>query len=89
IGGNSGWANMNALIRQSIDGVRLFEERDWKSPVVDVWGISDLDLFKETDQILQALPKDKPFFAYVQTAGNHRPFTIPKTNDGFEVKHPT
>ncbi|VVM84147.1 LTA synthase family protein [Pseudomonas fluorescens] len=89
IGGNSGWANMNALIRQSIDGVRLYEERDWKSPVVDVWGISDLDLFKETDQILQALPKDKPFFAYVQTAGNHRPFTIPKTNDGFEVKHPT
>lgn len=89
IGGNSGWANMNALIKQSIDGVRLFEERDWKSPVVDVWGISDLDLFKETDQILQALPKDKPFFAYVQTAGNHRPFTIPKTNDGFEVKHPT
>ncbi|MGB5825553.1 MAG: sulfatase-like hydrolase/transferase [Pseudomonas mandelii] len=89
IGGNSGWANMNALIRQSIDGVRLFEERDWKSPVVDVWGISDLDLFKETDQILQALPKDKPFFAYVQTAGNHRPFTIPKSNDGFEVKHPT
>jgi len=89
IGGNSGWANMNALIRQSIDGVRLFEERDWKSPVVDVWGVSDLDLFKETDRILQALPKDKPFFAYVQTAGNHRPFTIPKTNDGFEVKHPT
>jgi phosphoglycerol transferase MdoB-like AlkP superfamily enzyme len=89
IGGNSGWANMNALIRQSIDGVRLFEERDWKSPVVDVWGISDLDLFKETDRILQALPKDKPFFAYVQTAGNHRPFTIPKSNDGFEVKHPT
>lgn len=89
IGGNSGWANMNALIRQSIEGVRLYEERDWKSPVVDVWGISDLDLFKETDRILQALPKDKPFFAYVQTAGNHRPFTIPKTNDGFEVKHPT
>jgi phosphoglycerol transferase MdoB-like AlkP superfamily enzyme len=89
IGGNSGWANMNALIRQSIDGVRLFDERDWKSPVVDVWGISDLDLFKETDQILQALPRDKPFFAYVQTAGNHRPFTIPASNDGFEVKHPT
>jgi phosphoglycerol transferase MdoB-like AlkP superfamily enzyme len=80
---------MNALIKQSIDGIRLFDERDWKSPVVDVWGISDLDLFKETDQILQTLPKDKPFFAYIQTAGNHRPFTIPKSNDGFEVKHPT
>jgi phosphoglycerol transferase MdoB-like AlkP superfamily enzyme len=85
IGGNSGWANMNALIRQSIDGVRLLEERHWRSPMVDVWGISDLDLFKETDRLLRQLPKDKPFFAYIQTAGNHRPFTIPKQNDGFEA----
>jgi len=89
IGGNSGWANMNALIRRSIDGIRLYDERDWKSPQVDVWGISDLDLFKESDQILRALPADKPFFAYVQTAGNHRPFTIPKDNDGFQVSDKT
>jgi len=87
IGGNAGWANINALIQQSVDGVRLYEERDWRSPRVDVWGISDLDLFKEGDEILRALPKDKPFFAYVQTSGNHRPFTIPKDNDGFEVSN--
>lgn len=85
IGGNSGWANMNALIRQSVDEVFLFEEGGWKAKNVDVWGISDLDLFKETDQILRDLPKDKPFFAYIQTAGNHRPFTVPAENDGFEV----
>lgn len=85
IGGNSGWANMNALIRQSIDGVQLYEEGGWKAKNVDVWGISDLDLFKETDHILRELPKDRPFFAYIQTAGNHRPFTIPADNDGFEV----
>ena len=85
IGGNSGWANMNALIRQSIDGVRLYEERHWSSPMVDVWGISDLDLFKESDRLLRELPKDKPFFAYIQTAGHHRPFTIPKENDGFKA----
>lgn len=29
IGGNAGWANINALIRQSIDGVQLFEESHW------------------------------------------------------------
>ncbi|MCI8209095.1 sulfatase [Pseudomonas sp. S25] len=87
IGGNSGWANMNALIRRSIVDIRLYDERDWHSPVVDVWGISDLDLFKEGDRILRALPKDQPFFAYLQTAGNHRPFTIPKDNDGFEVSN--
>jgi len=85
IGGNAGWANINALIRQSIDGVQLYEERDWQSPQVDVWGISDLDFFKESTRILGALPKDKPFFAYLQTSGNHRPFTIPKDNDGFEA----
>lgn len=48
-----------------------------------------LDLFKESDRILRALPADKPFFAYVQTAGNHRPFTIPKDNDGFQVSDKT
>lgn len=84
IGGNAGWANINALIQQSIDGVRLYEERDWQSPRVDVWGISDLDLFKESDRILRDLPQGRPFFAYVQTSGNHRPFTIPPDNDGFK-----
>lgn len=89
IGGNAGWANINALIRQSIDGVQLYEESHWRSPRVDVWGISDLDLFKEGDQLLRAVPKDQPFFAYLQTSGNHRPFTIPKQNDGFQIKDVT
>src|SRR5690606_14653110 len=89
IGGNAGWANMNALVRQSIDGVRMYEESFWKSPHVDVWGISDLSLFREADLLLQAVPKDKPFFAYIQTAGNHRPFTIPKDNDGFQISELT
>ena len=86
IGGNAGWANINALIRQSIDGVQLYEESHWRSPRVDVWGISDLDLFKEADGLLRKVPKQQPFFAYLQTSGNHRPFTIPKQNDGFQIK---
>ncbi|WP_338649432.1 LTA synthase family protein [Pseudomonas sp. ML2-2023-3] len=86
IGGNAGWANINGLIRQSIEGVKLYDERHWRSPRVDVWGISDLDLFKESDDILRAVAKDQPFFAYVQTSGNHRPFTIPASNDSFVVK---
>ncbi|OPA97820.1 sulfatase [Pseudomonas fluorescens] len=89
IGGNAGWANINALIRQSIDGVQLFDESHWRSPRVDVWGVSDLDLFKEGDQLLRAVPKDQPFFAYLQTSGNHRPFTIPKLNDGFQLNNVT
>lgn len=85
IGGSAGWANMSAVIRRSIDDIQLYEEGAWSEPIVDVWGISDLSLFKEVDKILRQLPPDKPFFAYVQTAGNHRPFTIPEDNDGFEV----
>ncbi|MCO7610857.1 sulfatase-like hydrolase/transferase [Pseudomonas chlororaphis] len=86
IGGNAGWANINGLIRQSIDNVRLYDESHWQSPLVDVWGISDLDLFKESDRLLRAIPQDQPFFAYLQTSGNHRPFTIPKDNDGFQAQ---
>lgn len=85
IGGNAGWANINALIQRSIDGVRLYEERHWKAPLVDVWGISDLDFFKEGTAILRQLPREQPFFAYLQTSGNHRPFTIPRDNDGFRA----
>lgn len=85
IGGSADWANMSALIKQSIPGIKMYEEGDWKAPNVDVWGISDLDLFKETDAILRTLPKDKPFFAYIQTAGNHRPYTIPKNSDDFVI----
>lgn len=83
IGGNAGWANLSALIREST-GMELFQEGDWQSPNADVWGISDLNLFKEADRILRDLPGDEPFFAYIQTAGNHRPFTIPPDNDDFE-----
>lgn len=86
IGGSAGWANMSALISSSIEGIKLHEEGEWKSPNVDVWGVSDLDLFKEVDAMLRAQPKDRPFFAIVQTAGNHQPFTIPPNSDGFEVK---
>jgi hypothetical protein len=88
IGGAAGWANIKALIQQSIDGVALYEEGDWKGPNADVWGISDLQLFTEADQILRALPRDRPFFAYIQTAGNHRPFTIPKDRGDFQEKFP-
>jgi hypothetical protein len=83
VGGSAGWANMNALIREGA-GMELYQEGYWQSPIADVWGISDLNLFKEADRILRDVPADEPFFAYIQTAGNHRPFTIPPDNDDFE-----
>jgi phosphoglycerol transferase MdoB-like AlkP superfamily enzyme len=85
IGGSAGWANMSALIQNSIKGVHLYQEGVYTEPLVDVWGISDLGLFREVDRVLAQQPKHRPFFAYIQTAANHRPFTVPAENDGFQV----
>ena len=85
IGGSAGWANMSALIQRSIKDVQLYQEDSYTEPLVDVWGISDLGLFKEVDRVLSSQPQDRPFFAYIQTAANHRPFTIPEENEGFQV----
>ena len=85
IGGAAGWANISAVLRTNIKDLNLYEEGSYSSADVDVWGISDLDLFRESNAILESLPRDKPFFAYIQTSGNHRPFTIPPENDGFET----
>ncbi len=86
IGGNAGWANLDGLVQQTIDGLELHEEGDWQSPDVDVWGISDLNLFRESNQVLADLPEDQPFFAFIQTAGNHRPFTLPENNGDFKPR---
>jgi hypothetical protein len=85
IGGSAGWANMSALIQRSIKGVKLYQEDSFTEPLVDVWGISDLGLLREVDRVLASQPPERPFFAYIQTAANHRPFTIPEENDGFQA----
>ncbi|MDR1461638.1 MAG: sulfatase-like hydrolase/transferase, partial [Azoarcus sp.] len=86
IGGSAGWANMSALLQSSVSGIQLHEEGEWRSPNIDVWGISDLALLKEVDALLRQQPKNRPFIAFIQTADNHPPFTIPDDNDGFVRK---
>ena len=76
IGGSSSWANIRGLLTNNIDGLHLYEEGRFESPRIDVWGISDKNLFLESNRILAA--QTKPFFAVIQTADNHRPYTIPK-----------
>lgn len=88
IGGSAGWANIKGVLESNIDDLELWEEGDWQAPNVDVWGISDYMLFRESHQRLAALPADEPFVAFIQTAGNHRPFTIPDEGSGFEVISP-
>ena len=75
IGGSSSWANIRGLLINNIPGLQLFEQDDYASPKVDVWGISDKNLFLEANKRLSQ--QQKPFFAVIQTADNHRPYTIP------------
>ena len=90
LGGSANWGNIRGVFSYNIPSLNIFEEGSYKSPRVDVWGISDLNLFKESNEFINlAVEKNKkPFFAFIQTAGFHRPYTIPADNDGFQVKTP-
>ena len=76
LGGSTSWANIRGLLANNIKDLRIYEEQDYKASKVDVWGISDRNLFKEANNILRQAAK--PFFAVIQTADNHRPYTIPE-----------
>jgi phosphoglycerol transferase MdoB-like AlkP superfamily enzyme len=75
IGGSASWANIRGLLEFNIQGLKLFEQEDFEAEKVDVWGVSDKELFLETNKILSK--QKAPFFAIIQTADNHRPYTIP------------
>ncbi len=86
IGGSASWGNIRGILSKNIDGLHLYEEEDYNSPRNDVWGISDIDLFREANAVFKK--QKKPFFAIIQTSGDHRPYTIPKETYGFELKYP-
>ncbi len=87
LGGSASWANIRALLQHNIPGARIYEEGDYSSPRVDVWGISDLHLFEEANRVLRET--EEPFVAFIHTAGNHKPFTIPEDSRGFEPSNLT
>lgn len=76
LGGTTSWANIRGLLTDNIAGLHLYEQQDYSAPKVDVWGISDKNLFLEANKVLRK--ERKPFFAVIQTADNHRPYTIPE-----------
>lgn len=86
LGGSANWAQIRAALKNNIKEMELFEEGAFTSPVVDVWGISDVDLLQEANAQLRT--RRKPFWAYVQTSGNHPPFTIPRHHTGFRTEAP-
>jgi phosphoglycerol transferase MdoB-like AlkP superfamily enzyme len=80
LGGSTSWANIQGVLKNNIDGLNIVEQDQFTSQRVDVWGISDKNLFLESNQILSK--QTKPFFAIIQTADNHRPYTIPQEDIG-------
>jgi len=83
IGGRSQFNNFSGLIK-NITGVKIFEEGSYQSKKLNVWGISDKDLFLEANKVMAQ--QQKPFFSIIQTADNHRPFNIPKEDVDFIPK---
>lgn len=86
IGGDAGWANVQGLLQHSIPELELHQERDFDAPAVDVWGISDHSLLNAANKRLNEVAQEQPFVAFIQLAGNHRPFTIPNEDIGFEKR---
>jgi phosphoglycerol transferase MdoB-like AlkP superfamily enzyme len=82
LGGSANWSNIRGMLAHNLDGLRIYEEGSYKAPSVDVWGISDEELFLAANDVLKN--EHKPFFALLHTSGNHRPYTIPKQTHGFQ-----
>lgn len=71
LGGDAAFNNFEGILR-NIPDLQMHTGTDFKAPPINVWGVSDKDLFAAADERLRVTKT--PFFAYIQTAGNHRPF---------------
>jgi phosphoglycerol transferase MdoB-like AlkP superfamily enzyme len=84
LGGSASFNNFEGLIK-NIEGVHQLTEGSFRSKPVNVWGISDKSLFEEANRVF--CNETKPFFAIIQTADNHRPFTIPEADADFKIEN--
>lgn len=82
LGGDAAFNNFQGIL-QNIEGLQMHTGLRPHLPPLNVWGISDKDLLLEADSVFTQA--NRPFFAYIQTAGNHRPFqrSIPANDIAF------
>ena len=83
LGGSPEFNNFHGLLN-NIKDLQMFTEGKFKSRKVNVWGISDKNLFLEANEVFKKTKK--PFFSIVQTSGNHRPYIIPEEDKDFVQK---
>ncbi len=79
-GGHGYFDNMNEFF--SHNGFNIVDHNNFEADEItfdNVWGVCDEDLFnksiKEADNSFAA---HKPFFNFIMTTSNHRPYTFPK-----------
>lgn len=75
LGGSASWANIRGLLKYNIDSLKLYEQEDYDAAKLNVWGVSDKNVFLSANEVFAQ--QQKPFFAIIQTADNHPPYTIP------------
>ena len=82
LGGDPEFGNFDGLLG-NIQELQMHTGTRDSLQEVNVWGISDKQLFLEANEVFRK--SERPFFAYVQTSGNHRPFnrTIPPSDTDF------
>ena len=86
LGGNANWANIRGVISNNVSNVKIYEEGYWKSPRLDVWGVSDKDLLQEANMLLEE--QKEPFISLIQLASFHSPFTVPDDLPDFDYTIP-
>lgn len=84
LGGSANWAQIRAAFTNNIAGLKVLEEGSYAAPVLDVWGVADVDLLLEGGEILLKKAQ-RPYFAYFQTSGNHQPYTVPEHLQDFRT----
>lgn len=86
LGGSPEFNNFEGILK-NINGLEMYTDGKFTSPRINVWGISDKNLFLEANQVFRQ--QQSPFFAIIQTADNHRPFMIPEEDSDFEKLSPS
>jgi phosphoglycerol transferase MdoB-like AlkP superfamily enzyme len=88
LGGDGNWADIKGFLKSNVKNIEVLDAAQMKTKAASVWGADDYDLLQQADELFR---KSKtPFFAVIQTASNHEPFTIPvtATERGFITVNP-
>ncbi|HUC81237.1 MAG TPA: sulfatase-like hydrolase/transferase [Flavisolibacter sp.] len=85
LGGSPAFNNFEGLMK-NVKGVQMVTEGAFVSQPIDVWGISDKNLFLEANKLFAK--QKEPFFAIIQSSDNHPPYTIAEEDKDFVRKEP-